>query len=132
MKYTLVLACTVFISACGVSGHMDPAAGAPQLKLTYAGTVAAGDRPTRVFAQLVDPKTGIVLGNQITLIPVVLDGHQHTTTIPLEMVVFTATPGAKLLLQIVATTVAYTQPRLGGSVELTAHLRLPVATGLTK
>ena len=29
MKLALVLACTVFISACGVSGHTDPAAGAP-------------------------------------------------------------------------------------------------------
>ena len=28
--------------------------GAPRLRLTYSGTVAAGDRPERVFAQLVD------------------------------------------------------------------------------
>ena len=40
--------------------------GAPTLRLTYTGTVPAGTRPTRVFAQLVDPSTGLVLGNQIT------------------------------------------------------------------
>jgi len=40
--------------------------GAPKLSLTYSGTVPTGDRPTRVFAQLVDPGTGIVVNNQIT------------------------------------------------------------------
>ena len=40
--------------------------GAPRLVLTYSGTVPAGTRPTRVFAQLVDRSTGLVLGNQVT------------------------------------------------------------------
>jgi ABC-2 type transport system ATP-binding protein len=99
-------------------------AGAPTLKLTYHGT-ASGTRPERVFAQLVDPATGLVLGNQITPIAVTLDGKTHTTTVPLEIVTFTTKPGGSLLLQIVATTVAYAQPRLGGSVSLQASLTLP-------
>jgi ABC-2 type transport system ATP-binding protein len=103
-------------------------AGAPQLELTYHGTVAAGPRPERVFAQLVDPATGLVLGNQITPIDVTLDGKSHTTTVPLEMVAFTTKPGGSLLLQIVATTVAYAQPRLGGSISMTAKLELPATT----
>ena len=46
-----------------------------------------------------------------------LDGQAaHRLTIPLEQVVFTATAGAKVTLQLVATTVAYTQPRMGGKV----------------
>ena len=70
-----------------------------------------------MFAQLVDDATGLVLGNQITPIEVTLDGKAHTTTVPLEMVAFTAKPGAKLTLQLVATTAAYAQPRLGGNVD---------------
>ncbi len=100
--------------------------GTPTLTLRYSGTSPPGARPTRVFAQLVDDATGIVLGNQITPIAVTLDGHEHSATVPLEMVVFTARPGAKLTLQIVATTVAYAQPRLGGTIHFgSVRLALP-------
>jgi ABC-2 type transport system ATP-binding protein len=103
-------------------------AGAPVLHLAYHGTVAAGTRPMRVFAQLVDPATGLVLGNQITPVAVVLDGKAHTLTAPLEMVAYTTKPGGSLILQIVATTVAYAQPRLGGSITMTATVELPRTT----
>ena len=56
--------------------------GAPTLELTYTGTVPAGERPTAVFAQLVDDATGLVLGNQVTPVPLVLDGAEHTATVP--------------------------------------------------
>jgi len=106
--------------------------GAPRLVLTYSGTVPAGTRPTRVFAQLVDKQTGIVLGNQVTPIPVTLDGATHTTTVPLEIVAYTAEPSSQVELQLVATTVSYEQPRLGGSVHFsTIGLSLPVARTLT-
>ncbi len=105
--------------------------GAPRLSLTYSGTVAAGPRPERVFAQIVDPATGLVLGNQITPIKVTLDGSTRTVSVPLEMVVFSATPGAKLTLQLVATTTAYAQPRLGGSVTFSKiNVALPTVTGM--
>ena len=107
--------------------------GAPRLTLRYSGSSPAGVRPTRVFAQLVDDATGIVLGNQITPIAVVLDGSAHTTTVPLEMVAFTATPGAHLTLQLVATTIAYAEPRLGGTIDFNAvQLELPTVTGVTR
>ena len=106
--------------------------GAPRLVLTYSGSVPAGTRPTRVFAQLVDTRTGLVLGNQVTPIAVTLDGATHTTTVPLEIVAYTAEPSSDVELQLVATTVAYEQPRLGGSVHFSAvHLVLPVARSLT-
>jgi len=106
--------------------------GAPRLVLTYSGTVAAGTRPTRVFAQLVDRATGVVLGNQVTPIAVTLDGKRHSTTVPLEMVAYTAEPTSDVELQLVATTVSYEQPRLGGSVTFsTVHIALPVAATLT-
>jgi ABC-2 type transport system ATP-binding protein len=107
--------------------------GAPSLTITYSGTAAAGARPTRVFAQLVDSSTGLVVGNQITPIDVTLDGKSHTATVPLEMISFSAHAGSSVTLQIVATTVAYAQPRLGGSVKFSSiSLSLPVATGLSK
>ena len=103
--------------------------GAPQLTVTYSGTVADGDRPTRAFAQLVDDATGLVLGNQITPFEVILDGQQHTTTIPLEMVAQHMTAGSSVTLQLVATTVAYAAPRLGGQVDFSSiQIALPVVT----
>jgi ABC-2 type transport system ATP-binding protein len=50
----------------------------------------------------------------------------------MEIVAFTTKPGSKLTLQLVATTVAYAEPRLGGSVDFTKiDLSLPTAAGLT-
>ncbi len=105
--------------------------GAPKLTVTYKGTSPPGEKPTRVFAQLVDPTTGLVLGNQITPMKVEADGASHTLTVPLELVVFSATAGSKLTLQLVASTVAYAQPRLGRNVDFTAiAVELPTTTGL--
>ena len=107
--------------------------GAPTLTLHYSGTSPAGARPTRVFAQLVDDSTGIVLGNQITPIQVTLDGKAHTTTVPLEIVAFTAKAGAHLTLQLVVTTTSYAQPRLGGTIDFSSvHIALPTVTGVTR
>ena len=105
--------------------------GPPTLSMTYSGTVAPGTRPTRVFAQLVDPATGIVLNNQITPIPVALDGKSHSMTIPLESVGYTAKADASLELQLVATTVAYITPRLGGTITFDrVRVVVPTAKGL--
>jgi len=106
--------------------------GSADLTLTYTGTAGVGDRPQRVFAQLVDPATGRVLGNQITPIDVVLDGASHTVTVPLEAVAFTLRPGATLTLQMVASTVIYAQPQLGGSITFDAiDVSLPISDDLT-
>ena len=103
--------------------------GAPHLSFTYSGTGESGERPTRVFAQLVDDKTGRVLGNQITPIEVILDGATHTVDVALETVAFRFDPRTTVTLQIVATTVAYVQPRLGGSIDFTdVVISLPVVT----
>ncbi len=100
--------------------------------MTYSGTAAPGTRPTRVFAQLVDPATGIVLNNQITPIPVTLDGRSHTVTVPLETVGYTANAGTSLELQLVATTVAYITPRLGGTIHFArVTVVLPTVKGLS-
>ena len=50
--------------------------GAPQLTFTYSG-LGTG---RALYAQIVDDKTGLVLGNLATPIPVTLDGRSHTVT----------------------------------------------------
>ena len=106
--------------------------GAPTLTIGYSGTSPAGERPTRVFAQLVDDSTGLVVGNQITPIDVTLDGQAHTTSVPLEMVAFDAAAGSTLTLQIVADTVAYAAPRTGGSVTFSnVDISMPTVTGMS-
>ncbi len=106
-------------------------AGAPELTVSYTGTPGEGERPTRVFAQLVDDSTGLVIGNQITPIEVVLDGRPHTAKVPLEAIGFTVHPDAPVTLQLVATTVAYSQPQTGGSIVFDGiAISLPVMEGL--
>jgi ABC-2 type transport system ATP-binding protein len=106
--------------------------GSPRLTLTYTGTTPDGVRPTRVFAQLVDDATGHVLDNQVTPVPLELDGREHTVEVPMEVVSFAASAGGSVTLQVVATTVAYAQPRLGGEVELSRiEVALPVVDGLS-
>ena len=121
-------------AACNVDVPINTAAtvlGAPKLTLTYSGTTPPGARPTRVFAQLVDASTGVVVGNQVTPVTVQLDGGAHSVTVPLEMIVFSAKPGSKVTLQVIATTPAYAQPRLGGQVKFSAvGVELPTATGM--
>ncbi len=107
--------------------------GAPRLSLTYSGLAADGNRPERVFAQLIDDATGLVIGNQITPVKVILDGADHTANLDMEMIAFAMKPGSKVTLQIVATTVAYAEPQLGGSIQFSnIAVDLPVATYLKK
>ena len=83
-----------------------------------------------MFAQLVDNRTGLVLGNQITPIALRLDGRTHTTTQPLEIVAQRMRRGDSVRLQLVATTVAYARPRLGGRVAFTRiGVSLPTVKG---
>ena len=77
--------------------------GAPEISFSYTGL---GTSRT-VYAQLVDNTTGLVLGNVVTPIPVVLDGRQRTVSIPMADVAYTAGSGARLTLQITSSAVDY-------------------------
>lgn len=101
--------------------------GAPQLTLTYHGR-GSGETSdhTVIYAQVLDDKTGYVLGNQITPVPVILDGATHTLSQPLEILSATDHPGEKLTLQLTASTVAYQHQHAVGVLTLTSiHIRLP-------
>jgi ABC-2 type transport system ATP-binding protein len=98
--------------------------GEPTLDFTYSGT---GKNPF-VYAQLVDDSTGLVLGNQVTPIPVLLDGKEHQASVPLEMVAHTLAPGQTVTLQIVASAVTYQPLKGGGNVTISdIKLTLPTA-----
>ena len=97
--------------------------GAPELTLTYSG-VGSG---RHVYAQLVDDTTGLVLGNNVTPIPVTLDGQAHTVTVPLEPVAHTLRPGETVTLQLVASAGIYATiiPSLGALNVSSMQLALP-------
>jgi ABC-2 type transport system ATP-binding protein len=81
----------------------DHIAGAPQVTLTYSGIGTS----RFVYAQLVDDKTGLVVGNIVTPIPVTLDGRTHTVTVPMEDIAYTAAAGDSLTLQVTSSATAY-------------------------
>jgi ABC-2 type transport system ATP-binding protein len=104
--------------------------GAPELAMTYRGSSPPGDRPTYVFAQIVDRRTGLVVGNQVTPIAVELDGRFHQVSVPLAYVVFAATPASRLTLQIVASSAGFAAPRFGGRVNFAnVNVALPADSG---
>lgn len=79
--------------------------GAPTVSITYQGLGTT----RAVFAQVVDDSTGLVLGNVVTPVPVILDGRQHTLTMDLSDIVYTnasAAPGT-LTVQITSSATAF-------------------------
>ncbi len=102
--------------------------GAPQLDLGYTCNLdAPATKPTRIFAQLVDDATGRVVGNQITPIEITCDGLLHRADVAMEDLAFAAGKDAKLTLQLVASTVAYAVPQMGGDVDF-SRIELSIPT----
>lgn len=99
-------------------------AGAPQLTLSYSGTGIA----RHVYAQLVDDSTGLVLGGQVTPIPVTLDGQPRSISVALEPVAHTLKPGQTVTVQLVASSTLYGTITSFGSLRVTdMHLSVPTA-----
>ena len=98
--------------------------GEPTLSLSYSGTAATSAGV--VYAQLVDNTSGLVLGNQVTPVPVTLDGSAHTITLPLEAVAIDAVAGSSYTLQIVGGTSDYFAARQPLSITLSrATISIP-------
>jgi ABC-2 type transport system ATP-binding protein len=99
-----------------------PAVGEPRLTLTYSGTGTA----THVFAQIVDEQRNLVLGNQVTPLPVTLDGAQHTVTRRLEGV---AAAGGRYRLQIIGGSQVYGPVRGAAAITFaSARVELPATS----
>lgn len=77
--------------------------GSPTVSFSYVGL---GTSRT-VYAQIVDKTTGLVLGNNVTPIPVVLDGRTRTVNMPIEDIAYTAAAGDSLVLQITSSAINY-------------------------
>jgi ABC-2 type transport system ATP-binding protein len=91
--------------------------GEPTLTLTYSGV--AGNPDDRLYAQILSDANGLVLGNQVTPIPVALDNQSHTVTIPLEGFAADVGQGSTYTLQITDGTSVYFAARSSGLVTLT-------------
>ncbi|WP_157260832.1 CocE/NonD family hydrolase [Patulibacter minatonensis] len=106
--------------------------GVPTLRLRYSGT--STDVQSHLFAQIVDETRGVVVGNQVTPIPVVLDGREHTVERPLEGVAMRVTPGSRYRLQVSDGSNVYGLTTGVGAVDLKdVRIALPVgdAAGTT-
>ena len=79
--------------------------GEPTITLTYRGTALPA--ATCLYAQVVDAAANRVVGNQVTPIPVVLDGLLHTVTRKLELIAVRARPTSDLRVQVVTSTPLY-------------------------
>jgi ABC-2 type transport system ATP-binding protein len=81
--------------------------GAPHLTFNYSGIGTS----RAVYAQIVDKRTGLVVGNIVTPIPVTLDGRTHPADIDMEDVVYTygapLADSSQLELQIVGSATPY-------------------------
>ena len=90
--------------------------GEPQVSITYQGTAAPAG--TKLYAQVLDRRTGRVVGNQVRPIPVTLDGQEHTVQRPLEAIATRGGPDAQFTVQIAAGTSVYDRQRSAGAVTL--------------
>ena len=97
--------------------------GAPTLSFDYSGL---GTSRT-VYAQLVDDTTGLVLSNNSTPIPVVLDGRKHTVEIPMANIAYTVDTGDSLTLQITSSALNYENFTAYGFINISdINLALPI------
>ena len=102
--------------------------GEPTVELTYSGTGSA--TRTHVLAQIVDEGRNVVLGNQVTPIPVTLDGQKHTVTRSLEGVAASIAKGARYRLQVIGGSQVYGPVRSAAAIQLASiRLTLPTAVG---
>jgi ABC-2 type transport system ATP-binding protein len=91
--------------------------GAPTLNVRYHAT-GTGAVP-RMYAQVADLGHGVVLGNQVTPVQLVLDGGTHTVRLRLESLAAAATSASRYALQLVAASQVFAgQSRTTASVSL--------------
>ena len=87
----------------------DQIVGAAQLSFTYSGLGTS----QAVYAQFVDDATGLVVGNNVTAIPVTLDGRERTVSVPLNDIAYTVGAGDSLTLQITSWSSIFANAAIG-------------------
>jgi ABC-2 type transport system ATP-binding protein len=100
--------------------------GAPRVTLRYRGS--ANEPQTFLYAQIVDVARNLIVGNQVTPVPVLLDGRSRSVTRLLEPIAAAARPGSRYRLQLIAASNVYSPQRSIGTVRIdSAEAILPVA-----
>lgn len=100
--------------------------GTPKLRVKYTGT--SKNNKVRVLAQLIHKRK--VVGNQITPIPLTLNGKKQTATVPLEAISVSLRKGQGVKLQITPQSSAYNTFPKGGKVKFSRiKLTLPTFRG---
>jgi ABC-2 type transport system ATP-binding protein len=103
--------------------------GPPRVEIAYNGTAVPAK--TWLYAQVLDARNNRILGNQVTPIPVTLDGQPHTVERTLEPIAVHATPASRYRLQISGGTTVYGLQRSTGVANLTSiKAALPVRVAL--
>ena len=84
---------------------IDQIVGSPTLSFEYQGIGAN----RFLYAQLVDNKTGLVVGNLVTPVAVTMDGRINTATVDMENIVYTVDDYSvdNLTLQITSSATPY-------------------------
>jgi ABC-2 type transport system ATP-binding protein len=101
--------------------------GPPKLTISYSGQGTSSSAP--VYAQLVDKKRNLVVGNMVTPLRLVLDNLPHTATFSLEEVAASVQADSSYELQIIPGTSVYGPQRVAGLVSATSiSLTLPVTS----
>ncbi len=103
----------------------DQIVGAPQVSFTYRGLGTGG----AVYAQLVDDATGLVVGNNVTAIPVTLDGRERTVSMSLNDIAYTVGTGDSLTLQITGWSSIFANAAIGVVDISDIEVDLPVRAG---
>lgn len=77
-----------------------------------------------------DNKRKLVVGNQVTPIPVVLDGKKHTVTRPLDPIAASAPKGTTYTLQIISSSKVWAPQRSVGILRVSKlKLTIPAVKG---
>ena len=99
--------------------------GVPRLRVAYTGTGAPAR--THAYAQIVDPRRDLVVGNVPTPVPLRLDGERHVLELPLEPIASRAPAGGGYELQITSSTTVYDIQRSAGLIDFeNVRVELPV------
>jgi ABC-2 type transport system ATP-binding protein len=99
-------------------------AGRPVLTMTYSAT---GSGLGHAFAQIVDNTRNVALGNQVTPIPIDLDGATHTVTRKLDAVAASVGASSRYTLQIVGGSAVYGPVRTTAALSV-SHVRVALPT----
>ncbi|MGE2736134.1 S15 peptidase family protein [Mycolicibacterium vaccae] len=102
--------------------------GAPSLTVTYSGKGSA----RHVYAQIVDNRTGLVLGNHVTPIPVELDGQTRTVTVSMEQIAHTLNPGQSVTVQLMTSAFPFWNLYSWGGITVeNMSVRLPTPASVS-